>query len=559
MKLRLVLLCGATTLAAVSPASAADANAFLASLAAMPHMAAPHVADPAAAPAAETPAVSTPAHPPAKHTVRVARAEKPVVAAAAPSTSALEQKVAAQQAQIALLMAKVDSIQTAPKPEPTPPKPEAPPAKPDSPSWTMANGRPVIASADGHFTLAIRALGQFDAAYYSQGAHATQLAAANGPDLSSGQNFRRVQLGVQGKAFGDWSYQFNYDFGGSSGTESPGRIQAAYVEYDGLAPFAVRIGAFPASAGLEDNTSASDTMFLERNAPAELARNIAGGDGRDAIAVTYAGDRIYGAVSYTGNKIADAGAFDEQQALLGRLSGLVYSSDAAKIVVSANGTYVFKVADTAAGANAPRSFSLSAAPELTVDNTGAKLVNTGTLNAEQVFQWGLETGAQWNSFYGQAGYFGFAVAERGVAAAPSVNFGGWYAQASWVLTGESRGYNAASGAFGNPKPTTPFAADGMNWGTFEVAARYSDLNLNDNAGIAGSATPAGGVRGGDQRIATLALNWYPNSEIRFELQAQNTAVNRLGTIPAGFGHGVLSNVQVGQSFSALALRSQIAF
>ena len=552
MKYRLLLLCGAASFA--TPAVAADNEAFMASLAAMPRMVAsqPPAAETSAPHAAPAPVAATPA----KHPVRIARAEKPVPAPAPSGPSALEQKVAAQQAQIQLLMAKFDATQTAPKPDA--PKPEAPAAKPDAPSWTMANGRPVVTSADGHFTLAIRVLGQFDTAYYAQGTHATQLAAANGPDLSSGQNFRRMQLGVQGKAFGDWSYQFNYDFGGSSGTESPGRIQAAFVEYDGLAPFAVRVGAFPASAGLEDNTSASDTMFLERNAPAELARNIAGGDGRDAIAVTYASDRIYGAVTYSGNKIADAGAFDEQQALLGRLSGLVYTSDDAKIVVSANGTYVFKVADTAAGANAPRSFTLAAAPELTVDNTGAKLISTGALNAEQVFQWGLETGAQWKNFYGQAGYFGFNVAERGVAA-PTVAFGGWYAQASWVLTGESRGYNAASGAFGSPKPATPFALDGVNWGAFEVAARYSDLNLNDNAGVAGSATPAGGIRGGDQRIATLGLNWYPNSEIRFELQAQNTQVSRLGTIPAGAGHGVLGNTQIGQSFNTIALRSQIAF
>ena len=34
----------------------------------------------------------------------------------------------------------------------------------------------------------------------------SSLRAANGPDLSSGSNWRRAQLGIQGKVFGDWNY-----------------------------------------------------------------------------------------------------------------------------------------------------------------------------------------------------------------------------------------------------------------------------------------------------------------------------------------------------------------
>ncbi|MBL6853869.1 MAG: porin, partial [Alphaproteobacteria bacterium] len=90
----------------------------------------------------------------------------------------------------------------------------------------MDNGRPTFASPDGNFTLAIRALAQLDSAYYSQSAHAATLPAAFGPDLSSGTNFRRVYLGIQGKVFGNFSYNLNFDFGGSGGTELPGRVQS---------------------------------------------------------------------------------------------------------------------------------------------------------------------------------------------------------------------------------------------------------------------------------------------------------------------------------------------
>src|SRR5438552_2302095 len=143
----------------------------------------------------------------------------------------------------------------------------------------LDNGRPTFTSADGDFSLAIRALAQLDWGYYSQGARAAALPAAFGPDLSSGTNFRRVYLGLQGKAFADWSYNVNLDFGGSGGTETPGHVQSVYAQYDGLKPFAFRIGAFPPPANIEDGTSAGDTIFLERNAPSDLQRNIAGGDG----------------------------------------------------------------------------------------------------------------------------------------------------------------------------------------------------------------------------------------------------------------------------------------
>ena len=159
----------------------------------------------------------------------------------------------------------------------------------DEPVVSYTNGRPMISSPDGRFTFALRGLAQFDMGYFDQSESARRLAATNGPSLSSGANFRRAALGMQGQFFGDWSYLFNYDFGGSSGNESQGRVQSVYLQYDGLKPFAFRIGAYPPPASLEDSTSATDTIFMERNAPADAARAIAGADGRDAISAIYAG------------------------------------------------------------------------------------------------------------------------------------------------------------------------------------------------------------------------------------------------------------------------------
>jgi phosphate-selective porin OprO/OprP len=487
-----------------------------------------------------------------KRGTTVTAADAPPPPPPPPVAPEIEQRVTVQDSKIDALSRKVDAAETKAKLD-----------KQEQPKWSFAGGHPQFSSADGRFSLAIKTIAQYDTAYYMQKASSRRLAAANGPDLSSGSNFRRVQLGVQGTLFGDWSYNFNYDFAGAGGTETPGHIQSVYVEYDGLKPFAFRIGAFPPSAGLEDQTGSPDTIFLERNSPSDVARNIAGGDGRDAAAIFYVTDRFYGALSYTGNKVQDSGFFDEQQAVMGRLAALAWSDDDAKLVLSVNGTHVFRVGDTAVGPNSARPITLSDPPEITVDNTGTKLVSTGSLDASSVSEWGVEAGAEWQNLYAQAGYFGYAIDQR-LPNAPTFDFDGWYAQATWVLTGESRVYKSSSVSFSNPVPRIPFSFSGGGWGAWELAARYSDMNLNDNPGTVGVALPviggfAQGLRGGDQRAETIALNWYPNALLKFGFNYQHINVGRIGTIPASGSSPAISNADVGQNLNIVSLRSQIAF
>ena len=415
---------------------------------------------------------------------------------------------------------------------------------------SLSGGKPAMASPDGRFSAAVSVLGQYDTAYYMQKAVALRLASAEGRDLSSGSNFRRMQLGLGGKLAGDWSYFFNYDFGGTA-SEGVGRIQSAYIEYDGLAPFLFRIGAYAPASGLEAGTSAANLMFLERNSPSNIALNMAGGDGRDGIGITYAGSRIFATVNYTADHIQDTGVFDEQQALVGRLSGVVYPCEDSVAVLSSDGSYIFKVADAAPGANASASFSLGDMPELTVDNSGAKLITTGPMNARDVWQWGLESGVRWRSLYAQGGYFRFGMDLRNGGG--SDGFGGWYAQAAWTITGEPRTYSPVSGAFVNPAPRQPFSPAMGGWGAWEIVGRYSEMDLNDKNGTAGSTPSAAAVLGGEQRIGTAGLNWYPVTTLRFEFQYQHVIIDRLGAFSAS-GYS-----QLGQRFDSLALRSQIAF
>jgi phosphate-selective porin OprO/OprP len=427
----------------------------------------------------------------------------------------------------------------------------------EAPLPSVANGRLQIASADGRFTAALRATVQYDVGYYMQNARTR--AFANGADLSSGSNFRRAQLGLQGKVFGDWSYYVNIDYGsgGSTGTETPGHIQQAYIQYDGFGPFVFRIGAHPPSTGLDDSYASTDQLLMERSAPGDLTRNMAGGDGRDSIEFLYIGDRLYGSFAYTGDKVQETTLLsDEQQAVVGRIAYSPVVNADWRWVVSVAGTDVFRPGDSTGALNSPRPFALSNPSELNVDDNSTKLVSLPPANAANVtdaWNWNLESAVTYDNFLAQAGYFKYGVDQRGATTLRGLGFGGWYVEGSWVLSGESRGWSAANAAFTNPKPRVNFSPDGGGWGAFELAARYSTLNLNDNEGVIGGALPAGGVRGGEQRIGTLGLNWYPNPVLKFTLQAQNVRANRIGTL------GVTSNASIGQNFNTIALRSQLAF
>ena len=412
---------------------------------------------------------------------------------------------------------------------------------------TIANARPVFTSADGRFMAQLRAIMQYDVAYYSQDKK-TALAT----DLSSGTNFRRARLGLEGKAFGDWSYGFIYDFGGSSGTEQQGRISDSYIQYDGIAPFHFKTGSFAPNVGIDDQGTA-DLLFPERAAPADLARGIAAGDGRQNFLNVFSNDNDYFAsVSWTGAKSADSVFFDEQQALVGRFAYRVLQdlepASNENVIVSANATYVYKVADIAASPAGTSPITLQIVPESYVDST--KLVSAGAINANSYFQWGLEAAGNWNNFYAQGGYFDYRIARRD-STLPNPNFNGWYAQGSWIITGESRRYNVATASWAGPAPLAPVDLNTTGFGAWEFAARYSDVDLDYNAGVAGSTIPTGGIRGGEQKAWTFGLNWYPNINTRFEFDYQKVTVDRLAAT-APFA-------QIGQDLDIVSTRAQVAF
>jgi len=404
---------------------------------------------------------------------------------------------------------------------------------------TIANGKPGIASGDGAFSANIHAVMQLDATWYNQDSNLP--ANTVGRDLNSGTNFRRARLGLDGKAFKNFDYSVLLDFGGS-GTDGAGQLQELFLQYN-YAPFKVRVGAFAPNLGLEDAASTNGSLFPERPSPAEAARGLAGADRRIALQTQAVGERWIVSGAVTGAKAGDGATFDEQLGYVGRAAFVPFKGFDWLTHVGVNGSIVAQPAQVAAGG--AYTLTVEDRPELRTD--GTRLVSTGAIDSSGARHYGFELAAQKQNFLIQGEYFDIALDRRNKPAnVTDPKFSGWYVEGGWVITGEARKYNPANFAFDAPAITNPFDPKAGKWGAWELAARYSvlDLNHHEYATVA-----ADRVRGGVQEIATVGLNWFPNSVTKFSLDYLDVDVDRRDAAGA----------QIGQSYKAVNLRSQYAF
>jgi phosphate-selective porin OprO/OprP len=91
----------------------------------------------------------------------------------------------------------------------------------------------------------------------------------------------------------------------------------------------------------------------------------------------------------------------------------------------------------------------------------------------------------------------------------SLNFWGFYAAASWYVTGESRLYDRESGEFKRLIPLRNFNfGKGGAWGAVELGWRFSYTDLDD-----------ADVRGGRISILMGEMNWYLHSHVRWMFNA----------------------------------------
>jgi phosphate-selective porin OprO/OprP len=423
-----------------------------------------------------------------------------------------------------------------------------------------------IESADGRNAIFLTGRLHFDIGDYLDYKPGSKFAAVQ--DLNSGTNARRARLGVVGRFMQDWDYTFIYDLGGSGDgfPPDPGAltsgIENALVTYNGLknkgVPLVFDIGYMDVPFSLEESNSSNDVPLVERAAIINVATNIFANDFRSALGARSFGDDHWAGLYLTGPTSGTNHTTGEQVGVAGRAGYNLWHSRDGFLHLEANAGALLK--PPAPGG--VRSITLSDRPELRVDpttilNTGALGTAANPLNRAVVY--GVGGAFEWHNFVVSGEYFRIDVDRQGLA---TNTFDGGYIEGIWVITGEQRRYSPPSGGYLRPVPEHMFLPwDGSCCGAFELAARYSTIDLNDRFTPGVAPTPrSNAVGGGQQTVYAAGLNWYPNANIRFMFDFLHGTINKRFSAAAGGGiAGTPLGAPVGGEFNAVVMRTQVAF
>jgi len=299
-------------------------------------------------------------------------------------------------------------------------------------------------------------------------------------NLGSGAEVRRARLTWKGTLWNDWAFSASVELAGDP------ELRSTYIDYTGFSPIRLRFGNFKEPFGLNELGSSNNTTFMERAMMTAFApgRNIGFG------VRTYGRDWTVNVGTFT-QGASDEGEEDDGLGLTGRTTfAPVHTVDR---------TVHLGVEASIRQPGDDDTIRFRTRPESHV--TDVRLVDTGTIEeVETIFQLGLEAATSFGPLSLQSEY-SVTELER-LNGLPDLKFDGWYAYASWFLTGESRPYRFKDGVFGRVIPNSIVGEGGG--GAWEIGVRYSNIDLTDED-----------VIGGIEDNLTLGLNWYATPNIRF--------------------------------------------
>jgi len=320
----------------------------------------------------------------------------------------------------------------------------------------------------------------------------TKAAVETGPPtnirIEDGTELRRARIELSGEVGDRTEWALGMDFG--SGTTN---FRNVYVGLKDLPFGGVRAGQFKEPFGLEQITSSNNEVFTERSLMNALVPAFNAGF---MVYDDFASERATWAVGAfrTGTDTGEVSKGDGEWAGTARVTGLPLYSEDGKSYVHVGLGYSRR-----SPTNDSQTFSSK--PEANL----APNYITATVSTETVDLMGAELALVHGPF-SITGEYTQASLDADSGATSSPDFAGYYLQTGYFITGESRGYKKAQGCFDALKPAENAFGDGHGIGAWEVAARISSLDLEDD-----------GTNGGQLDDVTFGVNWYLNPNTRVML------------------------------------------
>lgn len=450
------------------------------------------------------------------------------------------------------------------------------PAAPPAPSaaerlkmtarWNGPNPGVWIETPDKNFVFHPGATVQYDYAFYTA-SQALQLARGGTGKFSDGFNLRRARIFFEGTLYEAVDYKFELEFMNGIGfspagtqnpivagsvTNSPGPTDAWFTIKDVPWVGNVRVGSQKEWFSLEHLNNYRALEFLERSYLFDLAQPTAFNNGFSpgvSLYRTWADDRVFSAIGVYKNEsdLLGFGVNDGNYAITGRLTGLPVWRPDDKLFWHVGGAYSHRD---------PVNGQVQVRVRDNVRNAPFPLLpliaNTGLINASSQDLFNIETAAVYGSLTLQAEYTANVLHSVSVpltAAGPvpsglpqgNVLFQGAYAEAMFLLTGESRTFNNKTMVMNRVVPNRPLRlkpgadCDGYGCGAWELALRYTYVDLTDKA-----------IAAGRLDSVTLGVNWYLNTSAKVQFNYDYTRRSDFPTEARG-------------AVSALGIRSAFDF
>jgi phosphate-selective porin OprO/OprP len=328
------------------------------------------------------------------------------------------------------------------------------------------------------------------------------------------QTLRRLRFKVDAKALRYFKFRSLIET-----AQSRLQVLDAWIEFAPRPEIGLRVGKDKGQFSLERLQSAAELTFIERAYPTALAPN------RD-IGVAVRGDVRGGLVHYSAaivNGVADNAVLegetdDEYEYNLHLLVSPFKGSDALKHY----GDLAFGGATTFGRTNGtlanPGVTAIKSAGQATI----FKYAGGGAMDT-------IDTTAVADGyrtrFTAHAYYYGGpigALAEY-VREQTPVRVGGVHtdvANQAWQIAVSGALTPGDKPTLKSIAPAQPFDLEAGTWGAVEVAARYSELRIDEDVFDAGIANPAASVK--RARAGTVGVNWYLNKWIKLQLDYEGT-------------------------------------
>jgi phosphate-selective porin OprO/OprP len=380
-----------------------------------------------------------------------------------------------------------------------------------TPTVSLGAGGFSVTTANSNFTFKVRGYVQTDGRFY----------ASDSVDTAINDSFliRRARPIFEGTMYEKFDYRVMLDFGAQSSLTSANNalLQDAYVTARLWPEFQIVAGKLKEPVGLERLQSGANLLFPERAYPTQLLPN------RD-VGLQLQGDLFGGLLRYEAgvfNGVADGGSSDfdtsdSDKDVAGRLFAHPFRRSGIGALeglgIGVAGTYGEQSGSLRnyVSAGFQRFFTYRTSTVATAPNVLADGVHW-RLSPQAYYYWGpfglLAEYAISSQEVEQAGG-GAGAGER-----ERLEHAGWQVAASYFLTGEANSYRPVP-----PGTAVTFAKDG-GWGALELAARLTQLDVDDDAfpiysDPATSATKA--------TTWSVGANWHLNRNLKLTLAYDHT-------------------------------------